>query len=355
MIDSKAFLYYNFKDNAYFANYYVLSEVIQQVSSQIGIHYVRDFDLCDQNHFYIVKGISILAAVISYVCATYLGMPGLQFIQLIAAAVFLFCSGYGLSESFIRKGGLVHYWENKMIKVWLPSLMILVIAAFVSSGNFIDWIASSPMGLKGHMLYLIFGGYAVFWIVFQLVQNMTIRIIGIFVISAVACLCIPDSLAGKEAVFAFPVGVMASQLKWRRPIRQLTWKNRALLTAAVAAVSAGAWVLAVWMTIPALQTLLWALSYTAIGVLLVLGTYFSKAIPVFGIFVPFGIASYAIYLLYAEVLQLLKGQTDWRAFAIILLVLCVAAAILTVLREFLITWNHKLRRRKKPRLKGSLW
>lgn len=325
------------------------------MASTIKINYVQDFNLCAREHFHIIKGISMVAALAAYICTKVLGIQGMQIFVQIAAATFLFCSGYGLSESFIRKNGLVHYWENKMIKVWLLSLLSLVVISVFDRGNAIAWVSQYPLGLKGNMLYLIFGGYVTFWTVFQFFNKASERMVFVSLVAVAAFFLLPDTWSVKMGVFSFPLGVVFSQLKWRRKIRNLTGKGKALLFAAIALAGAAAYVLSLWIAVPVLHDVLCALSCTAFGMLLLLGTYFAKAIPIFGIFVPFGMASYAIYLVYAEILVMLKGQTDWRAFAIVLLALCVVAAIMTAIRELLIAWNYKLRRRKKPRLKGTMW
>ena len=114
------------------------------------------------------------------------------------------------------------------------------------------------------------------------------------------------------------------------------------------------WFLTGIITLPYCQTALWSVTYTAIGVFVIFGVYFLKAVPIWGVFVPFGMASYGLYLLYEPVMAMIKGSS-WRIAAIIAVILCVGAAILTVLRELLIHWNRKLRRTKTPRLKGSMW
>lgn len=325
------------------------------MASSIKLNYVRNFELCAREHFDIVKGISILAAVTAYICSKFFQIQGLQIFGQLAAAVFLFCSGYGMSESYIRKNGLIHFWENKMIKVWILSLLSLVVISLIARGNFVAWIGQYPLGLKGNMLYLIFGGYVIFWAAFTFLDKMPARMAAVSLAAVAAFFLLPDSWSVKAGILAFPVGVVSSQQKWRRKIRSMTGISKALLFAAIALAGAAAYVLCLRITAPTLHSLLCAVSCTAFALLLLLGTYFAKAVPVFGMFVPAGMASYAIYLVYAEILSLAKGQTDWRAYALAVLALCVAAAIITVIRELLIAGNHKLRRRKKPRLKGKMW
>ena len=120
-------------------------------------YYVKKFALCDRNHFLILKGIAALAAVIALFFRSYYDFSYASYIVHGAAAVFFFCSGFGVSESCRHKSGLSHYWENKMVKVWLPSAIMVITLNVVRKGNFASWIAHSPLGLMDNWLYLTFG------------------------------------------------------------------------------------------------------------------------------------------------------------------------------------------------------
>lgn len=315
---------------------------------------VHEFNLFDRDHFKIVKGISMLAAIIAYFCAVFYGIPNLRWIGHVASVVFVLCSGYGVSESYIRKRGLVHYWENKMIKVWIPSLVVLVVFSIINNKNGVQWMVKYPTGLKGSVLLLIFGGYAAFWLIFHLFDKRIARTIALFVISVMAFFFIPDGESVRNLVLAFPLGVLCSQYGWKRIIRNYTWKGKTVLVLACSAVAALTWILASYLEIAYLEELLWGISYTAIAAGLLFVTYFAQEISIFGLFAPIGFISYALYLIYDEVFALLTKPVQWRMAAIIFMILFASATAFAWLRELLIRWNRDARRKNKTRLKGSM-
>lgn len=325
------------------------------MASKIEISYVKEYELCDRNHFYAVKGISILAALFAYVASIFYRIPNMKYITFAATMVFVLCSGYGLSESYSKKRGLVHYWENKMLKVWLPSLVILMVTSLIDKGMAIGWIAKTPLALKGNILYVIFGGYAAFWLMFQLSDKRAVRLIGLLVISLAALFLMPENLAIRELVLGMPLGVAFSQLGWKYKVRKFKWLGKTILLLTGAAAAVGAWFLAGMVNIPYVTTAIWSVFYMAVAATLIFAVWIFRAVPVFGIFVPFGMASYGFYLLYDSVFPLLEGRLNWKSLVVVSVVLCLAAAVLTVLRELLVAWNKNLRRKGKTHLKGSMW
>lgn len=316
---------------------------------------VTDFGLCDRDHFRIVKGISILAVLAAYICTRLLDFSYLPMVKGVAGAVFLFCSGYGVSESYILKQGLVHYWENKMMKVWVPSLVVMVLFSLINSRNAVAWVAESPLGLQGETLYLIFAAYLAFWLLFQFTQSRTVRCVALFAVAAVAFFFVDQKLLATQ-VFAFPVGVLFSQQGLKYKVRKFTWKGKLLLTVLLAAAAAGAWVLAGrFSAIAYVSTLLWSVAFLSAASLLIFGVFFAKSIQIFGLFAPVGTISFGLYLLYSDVFGLLKNRSDWRGVLVALALLVLAASLFTWLRFLLITWNKNMRRRKKTHLKGSMW
>lgn len=316
--------------------------------------YVSKFELCDRNHFFILKGIAILTALIAWFSGAYLGFPYAQIIIKSVAALFVLCSGFGVSESYSKKRGLFHYWENKIIKVWLPSMVLLIALALIEGKHFISWIPKYPLALKGNLMYVIFGEYLVFWCVFKFIPNKTAQILSLFGCSVIAFIFLPETISIKAHVFCFPVGVLFSQMGWKRKIRVYAWKGKVLLLLSCFAVGAAAWFAANWVTIPYLNTLIWSVFFMAAAASLCFLVWILKKIPVFGIFVPAGMASYMLFLLYDSVFRLVKNNDNWRSLILVVVVLFAAAGLLTWLRDLLVIWNKNMRRRGKTQLKGSM-
>lgn len=314
-----------------------------------------EFRLCDKEHFRIVKGIAIVAMVVTYLYGLLYHFPLQSYITGTAGVVFLFCSGYGLSESYNNKRGLIHYWENKMMGIWVPSLVVMLAVSLIAKRNALIWIEESPLGLKGNFLYMLFGAYVAFWAIFRFIENKTAKICCLFVTAAVA-FCFLESRSLAAQIFAFPVGTMFSQLGLKYKIRSLTWKGRLVLTLLLLVGSAAAWVVALrYSGIPYAGILLCFLAFLTTALLMIFGVFFAQKIKVFNYFALFGEISFGIYLLYEDVFALLNGKKDIKIALVTLVLLIAAASLFTWLRFLLITWNKNMRRRKKTHLKGSMW
>ena len=83
-------------------------------------------------------------------------------------------------------------------------------------------------------------------------------------------------------------------------------------------------------------------------------TYYLQDIPVWGVFVPVGMASYGIYLSYDVIFRMFAGKSGPKMYAVLFVVIAVVAGAFTWLRILLIDWNYKMRRKNRTHLKGSM-
>ena len=158
---------------------------------------------CGHQHFFVIKGISILLIVIVHLCR-YLDFTYLSPFAGAGVAVFLLCSGYGLSESFLCKGGLQGFWPNKIVKIWIPSFVKLSFFALVGLRGVLMWLTEYPLFLYGWYLQVLFGEYLVFWLLFRFVKNGRLRLFGLFAASVLAFVLIRNQLYA-EQMFCFPI------------------------------------------------------------------------------------------------------------------------------------------------------
>lgn len=323
-------------------------------SKQPIFYYAKKYEFGDRDHFWVTKGIAILVALIAWFCGSYLGVRNMPLITRSATALFVLCSGFGVSESYLRKRGLFHYWENKIVKVWLPSLIVLIALSLIRGEHMLKWIQKYYVALKGNFMYVIFGGYIVFWVAFKFIHNRTARILMLFGAAIVAFVFIPEEFSAKAYLFCFPVGVLASQMVWKRKIRDYKGGGKFLLLISFAAVAAAAWYATTLVTIPYLSTLVKSVFYMAAAITILVLTWILQPVPVMGIFAPVGVASYMLYMLYDSVFELWKPESGWRIFVLVVVILLVGAGLLTWLRELMIRWNKNLRRKGKTQLKGSM-
>ncbi len=316
--------------------------------------YIRNFTFGDRNHLLIVKGLAVAAALVAYLCKEFWSYPHLMVLRQVAVSVFLLCSGYGVSESNWKKSGMPHYWENKVIRVWIPSLLVLMVGMLIEGGSIISWVPQYPVALKENLLYLIFGNYLAFWLLFTFAEKKSQRLAGLFVLAAIAFFFVGDRSLQRQ-LFCFPIGVTVSQLGWKRKIRSFHWGKSLLIALAGGAAAVGGWFLTGTIRVLYVTELVWSITFLGGAVFLIMGVYAARAIPVFGIFAPFGYMAYILFLVHKEIIRLAQGQSDWRVAVGILVALLVGSLLVSWLHEQLMKWNKKMRRRKKPHLKGSMW
>lgn len=314
--------------------------------------YVTDFSLFDRDHFEIVKGISAIIYVLVYLAVSYLDIQWAEPFLGLSAAICLLCSGYGVSTSFVRKDGLQHYWENKAVKIWIPSLVAVVIEALAVGNNAVSWIGNNPMALRGWFLYLLMAEYAVFWVIFHYVENKNSRLVLLF-IAAIAGFFLVSDIRYAQLMHCFPLGVLVSQLNWRNTLKSLSALKKLGLCAILLALAVGGFFLQ-GMFSGYLQWAFSAICWTFGAAALILGIYYLRGLDIFGIFAPVGRIGYALYLLTPAVLYLLRRWMTGYQMLAVLAALVVICALYSWLREQLIYFNKKMRHRKQSRLKGMM-
>lgn len=74
-----------------------------------------------------IKGIAMILIILGHCTGHYVGGRLLTPCGGIGVSLFLIASGYGLNESY-RKRGLASFWKKRFLRVWLPYVFITVIA-----------------------------------------------------------------------------------------------------------------------------------------------------------------------------------------------------------------------------------
>lgn len=316
--------------------------------------FVRDFSLWGKDHFRILKGLGIAMVLLAYFLEMVFHLSSVRFLTGTASALFLFCSGYGVSESFRNKQGLFHYWENKMLKVWLPSLVVVGASAMLTAEELsFDWLGKNPLALSGWFLYLLFAEYAIFWLVFRFQKGTWQQMLWLAGSAVVLFLMVPHSdIMGQ--VLAFTLGVAMSQYKLKCPLRDANNVNGILLSEVLLICGGGVWILASVLQSGTLAAALYALAYPAIALSITLGTFYTRKIRIFGLFAPLGTIAYALYLLYEPILGLLEQATSWRIDVLIIVLLLLAASAYTALIRLTVQWNKKMHKHKKSHISSHL-
>ena len=92
-----------------------------------------------------IRGLAILLIIIGHVGVSGFGYRIFNPFGGIGVAIFLFLSGYGLTESY-KKSGLERFWGKKIMRIgipyliWIPIYHIAVRLSFLGSTNGIDAI-----------------------------------------------------------------------------------------------------------------------------------------------------------------------------------------------------------------------
>lgn len=129
----------------------------------------------------------------------------------IGVALFLILSGYGLSESFAKKG-LAHYWSNKFLRVCLPYIIVYNIVNIVSgSCSLADtdyWL--NVLCLRTDFWYVSYQMYcyAAFWLAFRFIDTNWARVAALVVCGAISFVVLPE--IESEQSLSFVCGVCIS-------------------------------------------------------------------------------------------------------------------------------------------------
>lgn len=297
---------------------------------------LKDFEFCDKTHFGIVKGIGIILVVLVHLTNRYSNFTILSPIAGAAVAIFLLCSGYGLSESFKYKK-FNNYWSGKVVKIWLPSFIQVSIIALVGMVGIKAWLTYNPLFLYGWYLQVLFYDYTLFWVIFKFVKKENLRLLLLFTISIVTFILV-NSQIHAEQLLCFPIGVAFSQLNLKDKVVKFSRTKSALVLILFVSIMVGVWLLRNSFQHYILFNAVWHIFKTSLAIVVIYGTYLFRKIPLLKLFIPFGSMSYALYLWNNYTLLVLK-EFDVNILNVIL------ALILTFVVGFIYTkmcdWIYK--------------
>ncbi|MBQ3524284.1 MAG: acyltransferase family protein [Clostridia bacterium] len=262
------------------------------------------FDLCDKTHFGIAKGMGILIVILVHLTNRYLNFPVLSPVAGAMVAIFLICSGYGLSESFKYKN-LSNYWGNKFVKIWVPSFIQVSIVALIGMVGLKVWLTNSPLFLYGWYLQVLFYDYALFWIAYKFVKNEKVSLGLLFAISIITFLLLKSQIYA-EQLLCFPIGVAFSQLNLKNKVEKFSIIKSLMVLGLLVSVVVGVWLLRNTFNNYIMFNAVWLVIKTTFAIVTIYGIYVFRKIPLLKMFIPFGSMSYALYLLNNYTLKVLE-------------------------------------------------
>ena len=261
-----------------------------------------------------IKGVAIFIIILSHISGN-LGIRFFTPLGGIGVALFLFLSGYGLSESY-TKNQLSFYWRKRFIAIY-PAYLL---------ANIIAWILYGVSDVKTILLGLIFVRpaipygwyfqylllwYAIFWIAKFILGEKRAWII--LIIGAVISFCLFPEIMAEQSV-SFITGVFVS-IKKNLMFKSITEKKKVLIACALISIGIlflGLKQIEIVRSAPQIifnGVQLMIKLPIAIGIIfLLLSSYINKKIK-FRMFYLFGMISYELYLLHGMCINYIESTS----------------------------------------------
>lgn len=102
----------------------------------------------------ILRGIAILLVIFQHIGGSF-GTNLLTPLGGTGVAIFLVLSGFGLNESF-KKKGLNYYWKNRIIRVFIPYFILISLISCFSKNFDIRIYFLDILGIKTSYWYISF-------------------------------------------------------------------------------------------------------------------------------------------------------------------------------------------------------
>lgn len=154
------------------------------------------------------RGVAILMVILSH-CADKLGTNVFTPLGGTGVAIFLILSGFGLSESY-KKKGLNGFIAGKLIKIWLPfAIFILVVALLQENFDFKEILFSifSVSPRQYWYVHHLLRCYFVFWIAYRFAYRYRWAILITFSIYTFVGM----RPINAEQCLSFPLGILLSE------------------------------------------------------------------------------------------------------------------------------------------------
>ena len=167
-----------------------------------------DGNLLSVNISNILRGIAILLVILQHISG-HLGTNFFTPMGGTGVAIFLFLSGFGLNESF-KKKGFTDFWKNRIIKVFIPYMVLISIITIVKYNNFnLKIYLYDILGIKTSYWYIAFllKRYILFYICSKFFCKVRLYI---FVLCSIIFLFTFPNIEAEQS-FSFLTGVLISE------------------------------------------------------------------------------------------------------------------------------------------------
>ena len=159
-----------------------------------------------------LRGLAILMVMLMH-SSCDLGLRCFTPLGGIGVSLFLLLSGYGLAESFKRKG-LTDFWKNKFSKIWIPYIIVLIVLTFIARSDVNWWqLLFEAVGINSRFWFVSFllYNYLLFYVCYKSTRIYEYRyfLMGVFAL----CIFLFDNRIRAEQALSFMSGVFLSDYK----------------------------------------------------------------------------------------------------------------------------------------------
>lgn len=159
-----------------------------------------------------LRGLAILMVMLMH-SSCDLGLRCFTPLGGIGVSLFLLLSGYGLAESFKRKG-LTDFWKNKFSKIWIPYIIVLIALTFIARSDVNWWqLLFEAVGINSRFWFVSFllYNYLLFYVCYKSTRIYEYRyfLMGVFAL----CIFLFDNRIRAEQALSFMSGVFLSDYK----------------------------------------------------------------------------------------------------------------------------------------------
>ncbi|WP_428909464.1 acyltransferase family protein [Niallia sp. Krafla_26] len=286
---------------------------------------VNGFSHLSKKHTDILKGIATVLIVISHI-ANYRGFSILIPLGGIGVALFLLGSGYGLNESFKRKG-LDNFFKNRLLKIMIP-YWIMVIFYWVL--NFETISLNSFLGsliLVNRLPFMWFIQYIFIWyLIFYLskkIFNGSKGTLFLLIMGLILVFIFKDTTWGEQS-FSFTVGVLLSQYQKLKNYLSVNTYQSSLVFLLLGIIFSGLFFM---MKIKGLDTInnYWVMSIiqtlmkVSLSIFIIQFTYCFKNY-LYTALVTVGLYSFEIYLSHTLIIEMTRSDNQYYLLIVFFIV-----------------------------------
>ena len=166
-----------------------------------------DGNLLSVNISNILRGIAILLVILQHISG-HLGTNIFTPMGGTGVAIFLFLSGFGLNESF-KKKGFTDFWKNRVIKVFIPYIILITILTVIYNRGGVKNYLYDILGIKTSYWYIAFllKQYILFYICTKFFCKVKLYI---FILCSIIFLFTFPNIEAEQS-FSFLTGVLISE------------------------------------------------------------------------------------------------------------------------------------------------